>query len=334
MDNNFNNQNQYGQQGYPQGQYPQGQYPQGQYPQGQYPQGQNPYEMEQMSLNMTPQSGSSSQPPKNGGSGMKIAIIVISILLVAAIVAIIILLVGKNKKDDDKTTEATTETTEETTEDTETEDTETEEVTTEEVTTEEETTEATTEEVTTEAAPVVTTPVEGFSSTYADLNNRSFAINGKLYTLGVTTLQEMIDDGVPFDANDIANAGNNINPNYESQGFNITLGEYYSAQVYVGNWTDENKTMAECPISQIYLPVDLEEDNSILTFAFPLTITEEELRANSGEPTDFSDYTSDDGTYVSHTLEYKVDSERYYGDSGYRFEFTNGALRYLYIDLK
>ena len=93
---------------------------------------------------------------------------------------------------------------------------------------------------------------------------------------------------------DIANAYNNINPDYQSSGFKIVLGEWYSAQVYVGNYTSENKTMAECPIVEIYLPVDLEEDNSILTFAFPLTITEAELIANSGEPTDRSDYTSDD----------------------------------------
>lgn len=177
-------------------------------------------------------------------------------------------------------------------------------------------------------------PVDGLSDVYADLDNRSFAINGKVYTLGVTTLQEMIDDGVPFDADDIANASNNLNGNSSSAGFKIVLGEYYNAQVYVGNFTSDNKSAAECPICEIYLPVDLEESNDILQFAFPLTLTEEELVANSGEPTDKDEYTSDDGDYQSNTYEYKIDSEQYYGDSGYRFEFTNGELKYVYIDLK
>ena len=202
-----------------------------------------------------------------------------------------------------------------------------------EVDTEDETTEVDTEEETTEAA-VAPAPVDGLSDTYADLDNRSFAVNGKVYTLGVTTLQEMIDDGVPFDSNDIANANNNLNANSSSSGFRIVLGEYYDAQVYVGNFTDENKTAAECPICEIYLPVDLDQPNDILQFAFPLTITEDELVANSGEPTDKSEYTSDDGDYQSNTYEYKKDSDKYIGDSGYQFEFVNGELRYLYIDLQ
>lgn len=175
-------------------------------------------------------------------------------------------------------------------------------------------------------------PVDGLSSTYADLDNRSFAINGKVYTLGVTTLQDMIDDGVPFDEDDIANVNNNLNGNSSSQGFKIVLGDYYNAQVYAGNFTEDNKTIAECPICEIYLPVDLEESNDILQFAFPLNITEDDLIANSGEPTDKSEYS--DGDYQSNTYEYKKDSEQYYGDSGYQFEFVNGELRYVYIDLK
>jgi len=63
-----------------------------------------------------------------------------------------------------------------------------------------------------------------------------------------------------------------------------------------------------------------------------LSITMEELEANSGAPTDTYDYTSDDGKYVRKTYYYTVDSEMYIGDSGYTFEFTNGELDYLYID--
>lgn len=175
------------------------------------------------------------------------------------------------------------------------------------------------------------TPSADLGDTWVNLDNRSFAVNGTVYTLGVSTLQDMIDGGVPFDEEDIANANNNLNSNTESQNFSIVLGEYYNAQVAVINTTKENKTMAECPISSIYLPVDLEENNDILTFAFPLTMTEDDLLAQAGEPTSQDSYSSD-SDYVMNTYEYKVESENYYRETGYKFEFTNGVLSYVTIN--
>lgn len=165
---------------------------------------------------------------------------------------------------------------------------------------------------------------------WVNMDQRSFAVNGNVYTLGETTLQEMIDDGVPFDEDDLANAGNNLGANRESAGFSIVLGEYYNAQVYVINDSEENMTTSDCKISEIYLPVDLEESNDILTFSFPLTMTEEELEEQAGEPTDFDNY--EDGDYIMNTYDYKVDSTKYYGDSGYEFEFINEELEYVTID--
>ena len=206
----------------------------------------------------------------------------------------------------------------------------------------EEATEATTEEVedstsveeSTETESEELSNVEGLSEIYADLDNRSFSVNGKVYTVGVSTLQDMIDDGVVFDEGDIANASNNLSPNYQSQGFAINLDDYYSVQIYTSNFTEENQTVASCPITQVYLPVNLDKNNEILVFAFPLTITEEELRENSGEPTEYSEYISDDGNYINHTLEYTRESDVYFGDSGYKFDFTNGVLKYLDISFK
>ena len=165
---------------------------------------------------------------------------------------------------------------------------------------------------------------------YVDLDKRSFAVNGKVYTLGVNTLQEMIDDGVPFDEDDIANANNNLNKNSQSSSFEIVLGKYYFAQVRVTNESNENMKVADCKISQIYFPVNQDKEQNILSFAFPLTITEEELLNNAGEPTDKSEYKGSND-YVSRTYKYTVDSTKYYGKSGYTFEFTNGKLRYVTI---
>lgn len=201
-----------------------------------------------------------------------------------------------------------------------------------EVQQEEDTTEPTEEEeVKEEESEEPATPSADLGDTWVNLDNRSFAVNGTVYTLGVSTLQDMIDGGVSFDEEDIANANNNLNSNTESQNFSIVLGEYYNAQVAVINTTEENKTMAECPISSIYLPVDLEESNDILTFAFPLTMTEDDLLAQAGEPTSQDSYSSG-SDYTMNTYEYKVESENYYRETGYKFEFTNGVLSYVTIN--
>lgn len=186
-------------------------------------------------------------------------------------------------------------------------------------------------EVKEEESEEPTTPSADLGDKWVNLDNRSFAVNGTVYTLGVSTLQDMIDGGVPFDEEDIANANNNLNSNTESQNFSIVLGEYYNAQVAVINTTEENKTMAECPISSIYLLVDLEESNDILTFAFPLTMTEDDLLAQAGEPTSQDSYSSG-SDYTMNTYEYKVESENYYRETGYKFEFTNGVLSYVTIN--
>lgn len=165
---------------------------------------------------------------------------------------------------------------------------------------------------------------------YVDLNNMQFAINGKVYTLGKTTLQTLIDDGVPFDKDDLLNAKNNINKNSQSEGFKIELDEYWSAQVYTMNDSDENKTVAECYIYQVYLTVKQDQKQNIIAFAFPLDITPEQLKEAAGKPTDSSQSKINDHTYE--TLEYKKESTKYYADWGYKFEFINDELDYVVLD--
>lgn len=87
---------------------------------------------------------------------------------------------------------------------------------------------------------------------------------------------------------------------------------------------------AECYISEIYIPVHNDKSQDILSFAFPLNLTEEDLRASAGDPTGFDEYK--DGDYEARTLEYTRESTIYYGDWGYEFEFINGELRYLTLN--
>ena len=151
-----------------------------------------------------------------------------------------------------ETTAATTATEAVTEAETTAEESEAEETEAETETTAEESADAEDAETTT-AAKEKDTSKDG--NLWADFDNMSFKINGKTYTLGKTTLQEMIDDGVPFDENDLANAGNNINPRYESSSFEIKLGERSFAQVRVLNDSSDNKKASECFIDNVYMPI-------------------------------------------------------------------------------
>ena len=189
--------------------------------------------------------------------------------------------------------------------------------------------ETTTEETTTTSSETSKAP-SVISGTVVNFDEMNFYINGKKYTLGKTTLQEMIDDGVPFDEGDLEDANNNLKSNYQSGGFKIPLAQYYTLQIYVLNDSDEGKPMNECVVNELYLPVKNDVEQDIFALDFPLTITMDELVAAAGEPNnDVTHY--EDGDYYSDTYKYSIESTRYYGGSSYEFEYVKGELRYLYI---
>lgn len=193
-------------------------------------------------------------------------------------------------------------------------------------TSEETLTPAETSEETTKAPSVV-------SGTIVNFDEMNFYINGKKYTLGKTTLQDLIDDDVPFNKSDIEDANNNLKSHYQSSGFKIELAEYYSAQVYVMNDSDEGMPMNECVVCEIYIPVNKDIEQDVLKLDFPLTLTMAELEASAGLPEDgVEHYEDEDSDYYSDTYKYSIESEKYYGGSSYDFEFVNGEIRYIYIN--
>ena len=236
---------------------------------------------------------------------------------------------GKRDRDDDDERIERTEDEEETKKTTE----ETTEETTTEKETEEETTTTTTEsetEATTEAKR------EEFSGKVIDFDDMHFYVNGKKYTLGKTTLQQMIDDGVPFAESDLKKLDQKIKKNQRqlTGGFRIELDKFWSALIYVMNVEDGEKTLAECVIYRISVPSLTEkyENKANLTFDFPLNLTMDELVKAAGEPEASNKSHYDGEKYYTDTYSYKQKSKKFLGSKAFTFEFKNDVLNKVELD--
>lgn len=232
---------------------------------------------------------------------------------------------GKRDRDDDE--DRIERTTEEETE-------KTEEETTEETTTEKETTEETT---TTESETEATEAKrEEFSGKVVDFDDMHFFVNGKKYTLGKSTLQEMIDDGVPFEESDLKKVDQKIKKNQRqlTGGFRIRLDKFWSALVYVMNVDDAEKTLAESVIYRISVPsLDQNYKNEAnLTFDFPLNMTMDELVKNAGEPAEGDKKHIDADNYHTDSFAYKQKSKKFLGSKAFNFEYKNDVLNKVELD--
>ena len=188
-----------------------------------------------------------------------------------------------------------------------------------------------------EPTPTVVAPQSSdtLSSNYVDFDDMSILINGYKYTFNKSTLQDMIDNQVPFV--DISNANNNIRPNYESETFEIKLDDEHLAYVTFSNFTDENKTINNCPLSSLTFDV---VENNVLKLSCPFDLTETQLLENAGDPTDIDnqqedistvrdtagDAVEEESTINYATYKYTRLSEKYLGDHGYYFLFKDGVL--------
>lgn len=192
---------------------------------------------------------------------------------------------------------------------------------------EEETSEETSE-TTTEAEDTTETtlrepdgPVE--SEFFTDFENMSFTYNGNTYTLGVTTLQDLIDDGIDLSGTD------NLDEVVDGQstfyaGFSFDLIPYRSATVTVANYTDEEMTASECTITSIKVSSLREIPEGTIEFNFPDMFTKEDLINCAGEPETQSEF--DNNGVLTETLSYQQSSEIYYGYRTYSYTFEDGII--------
>ncbi|SMC78631.1 hypothetical protein SAMN06296952_2754 [Oscillospiraceae bacterium] len=201
----------------------------------------------------------------------------------------------------------------------------------ERVTTEAETedSEETTSETTTESEePTESTlrepegPVE--SEFFTDFENMSFTYNGNTYTLGVSTLQDLIDDGVELSGLDAASDIVDSQSTYYA-GFSIELIPYRSATMTVANYTDEELPASDCVITSLSVESIREIPEGTIEFNFPDLFTAEDLVNSAGEPDNLNEFEISDGTpFAIYT--YEQSSEIYYGYRRYEYTFENGVI--------
>ena len=154
-------------------------------------------------------------------------------------------------------------------------------------------------------------------SGWVNFDDMHFYVNGKKYTLGKTTLQEMIDDGVPFRVEALDKADDNIGSGHQSSTFKIKIDDVHSAMISVLNDSGDNKKMNQCVINGVSLySIEYQQDEKTVTFDFPLDMSRDYLTAAAGKPDE------DD----SDTCSYKGERGKYENSSFYVFNFVNGKF--------
>lgn len=160
-----------------------------------------------------------------------------------------------------------------------------------------------------------------------DSYNMKFYVNGAEYTLGETKLSDMINNGVEFDNYEDTDT---VEAGYVSKPYKINVADNWSAFVEVMNESDEVASAADCIVCDSSITMRDGKTQDVVSYDFPLNMTEDELRQAAGDPTNESTHSS--GDYTNDTLEYTHEPEKYYGDCGYTFEFKNGQLQSVSLD--
>ena len=137
------------------------------------------------------------------------------------------------------------------------------------------------------------------SDQFVNFEDMSFFYNGKKYTLGVTTLQDLANDGVEF-----SGLTDHMDDTVTAQhtyylGYSIDLMPYNSATMTI-------------------------------SFLFPDVFTREDLVRCAGKPDTVKEFDGSDGTTTA-ILTYKKSSTVYYGNRTIEFTFKDGLIHSIHF---
>lgn len=171
------------------------------------------------------------------------------------------------------------------------------------------------------------------SNIYADYDNPSFEWDGKLYTLGQFTLQDLLDvgaiicdDGILYDDSIelfISNPDEMLRSDWVLS-FDIFLEEGIWFEVTVHNNTDEPKRAADCKVES--LTISFKNDRT--KTSCPFSASWNDIIENSGTPTSIS------GDEMNGDIEYTRYEDENTTYSSYIFSFWEGELDGILIDVQ
>ena len=180
------------------------------------------------------------------------------------------------------------------------------------------TSETTVEETTGSSSPE--TPSE---RKYVRFDEMNFSMNGKTYTLGKTTLKELVADGVlakeKLDKAEIPSNAITIP-------IKMKIDPKWSVEITAFNPSDKKAKKIDCVINSISWKDKEEIEQKTLKFEFPFDITPETWEETEGRPADGNYIHVEEGKYTADIYRYSESSETYAFNRMYEIEFRNGKL--------
>lgn len=183
-----------------------------------------------------------------------------------------------------------------------------------------------------EASAVSTTEAETVAETsavtpsekkYVKFDEMNFTMKGKTYTLGKTTLKELVNDGaIPkemLDKADIVGSGITIP-------IKMKIDPKWSVEITAFNPTDKRAKKIDCVVNSISWKDKEGIEQTAFNFEFPFDITPEEWEKTEGRPSDGNYIRVEEGKYNADIYRYSERSETYFYNRMYELEFKNGKL--------
>ncbi len=189
------------------------------------------------------------------------------------------------------------------------------------------------ESQTEEPSETGTTEKAEIKNAWLDTSQMLILVNGNEYSMKDVTIGDLIDEGIEFiEDQNSKSPDDKVSPGHLQMTLIMSAGDYLPMYLTVVNDTEEELEISDCSICEISYTVADIEKTDLITFTFPESFTEDELKEEAGEPTEYYGYTDPSSGKEYHQYDYiSFYSERYFLYTGYSFEFEDGELKTIHL---
>ena len=159
---------------------------------------------------------------------------------------------------------------------------------------------------------------------YVNFDKMQVIIGEVVVTIGETTLQELLDAKLPFDAEVLKKTFAELKSGGREELTIFTDDGEWSAHIVVENFTDRKISTLNAPICDFYLEGLVSHQHTKFKFAVPDDITEEQLVENSGEPDEKEEFDFSTGHIAIY--KYTKPTSDPYINSEIQYSFRDGKL--------